>query len=78
VGRGLAYTLLNLQSAVATSLDGHPVVSLALKGGGTPLEVVLVTAVGSRPTRRAAAVAALSAEVLRGRGTRASRSGASA
>lgn len=29
VGRELAYTLLNLQPAVATSLDGHPVVSLA-------------------------------------------------
>ncbi len=69
VGRGLAYTLLNLQSAVATSLDGHPVVSLALEGGA-PLEVVLVTAAGARPTRRAAAVAALSAEVLRSRGAR--------
>ncbi len=69
VGHGLAYTLLNLQSAVATSLDGHPVVSLALEGGA-PLEVVLVTASGSRPTRRAEAVAALSAEVLRRRGAR--------
>jgi hypothetical protein len=48
-------------------LDGHPVVSVALEGG-TPLEVVLVTAVGSRQTRRAAAVAALSSEVLRRRG----------
>ena len=65
VGHGLAYTLLNLQPAVATSLNGHPVVSLALADGGTPLEVVLVTAAGSRPTRRAAAVAALSTEVLR-------------
>jgi DNA-binding transcriptional LysR family regulator len=67
VGHGLAYTLLNLRSAVATSLDGHPVVSVALDGG-TALEVVLVTAAGSRPTRRAEAVAALSAEVLRRRG----------
>ena len=65
VGHGLAYTLLNLQPAVATSLNGHPVVSIALEDGGTPLEVVLVTAAGSRPTRRAAAVAALSTEVLR-------------
>ena len=78
VGRGLAYTLLNLQPAVATSLDGHPVVSLALKGGGTPLEVVLVTAAGSRPTRRAAAVAAVSTEVLRRRGARTDKSLASA
>jgi len=78
VGRGLAYTLLNLQPAVATSLDGYPVVSLVLKGGGTPLVVVLVTAAGSRPTRRAAAVAALSAEVLRGRGAHANRNPASA
>ena len=53
------------------SLDGHPVVSLALKGGGTPLEVVLVTAAGSRLTRRAATVAALSTEVLRRHGMRA-------
>ena len=67
VGRGLAYTLLNLQSPVAISLDGYPVVSVALDSG-TPLEVVLVTATGSRPTRRAAAVAALSTEVLRRRG----------
>jgi len=67
VGHGLAYTLLNLRSAVPTSLDGHPVVSLALQGG-RPLEVVLVTAAGSRPTRRAAAVTALSADALRRRG----------
>ena len=73
VGRGLAYTLLNLQSPLATSLDGYPVVSVPLDGG-TPLEVVLVTATGSRPTRRAAAVAALSAEVLRRRGARISSS----
>jgi DNA-binding transcriptional LysR family regulator len=67
VGRGLAYTLLNLQPAVATSLDGHAVASVPLDGG-TPLEVVLVTAAGARPTRRAAAVAAVCAEVLRRRG----------
>jgi DNA-binding transcriptional LysR family regulator len=69
VGHGLAYTLLNLQPAVATSLNGHPVVSVGLEGG-TPLEVVLVTAVGGRPTRRAEAVAALSTEVLRRRSAR--------
>ncbi|MBR7826994.1 LysR family transcriptional regulator [Actinospica sp. MGRD01-02] len=67
VGRGLAYTLLNLKPAVATSLDGHPVASVPLEGGA-PLEVVLVTAAGGRPTRRAAAVAAICAEVLRRRG----------
>jgi hypothetical protein len=49
-------------------------VALALEGGGTPLEVVLVTAAGSRPTRRAAAVTALSTEVLRRRGARISSS----
>ena len=32
VGRGLAYTLLNLQPAMATSLDGHPVVSPGPEG----------------------------------------------
>jgi DNA-binding transcriptional LysR family regulator len=69
VGHGLAYTLLNLRSTVATCLDGYPVVSVALEGG-TPLEVVLVTAAGSRPTRRAEAVAALSAGILRRRGAR--------
>jgi DNA-binding transcriptional LysR family regulator len=63
VGHGLAYTLLNLQPAVATSLNGHPVVSIALEGG-TPLEVALVTAAGGRPTRRATTVAALSTEAL--------------
>ena len=78
VGHGLAYTLLNLQPAVATSLDGHPVVSVALEGGGTPLEVVLVTAADSRPTRRAAAVAALSTEVLRRRSARTGKSTTSA
>lgn len=70
VGRGLAYTLLNLQPEVATSLDGHPVVSLPVDKGGTPLDVVLVTAAGGRPTRRAASVAALCAEVLRPPGAR--------
>jgi DNA-binding transcriptional LysR family regulator len=67
VGRGLAYTLLNLRPTVATSLDGDPVVAVPLEGG-TPLEVVLVTAHGVRPTRRATAVAAMCAEVLRRRG----------
>jgi DNA-binding transcriptional LysR family regulator len=74
VGHGLAYTLLNLRPAVATSLLGHPVVSLALAESGTPLNVVLVTAAGGRPTRRAAAVAALSADVLRRRGARTGQS----
>jgi hypothetical protein len=55
--RGLAYTLLNQPSPVATSLDGYPVMSVPLDGG-TPLEVVLVTTAGSRATRRAAEVAA--------------------
>jgi hypothetical protein len=36
--------------------------------GGKPLEVVLVTASGGRPTRRSTAVAALCAEVLHRRG----------
>jgi DNA-binding transcriptional LysR family regulator len=67
VGHGLAYTLLNLKPAIATSLDGQPLVSLALDGDGTPLEVVLVTAAGSRPTRRATAIAAVATEVLRRR-----------
>jgi DNA-binding transcriptional LysR family regulator len=70
VGRGLAYTLLNLQPAVASSIDGYPVVSLPLDGAAAPLDVVLVTASGGRPTRRAATVAALCTEVLRRHGAR--------
>jgi DNA-binding transcriptional LysR family regulator len=65
VGRGLAYTLLNLQPMVSTSLDGHPVVSVPLASPAAALDVVLLTAAASRPTRRAAAVAELCAELLR-------------
>ena len=65
VGRGLAYTLLNLQPKVPMSLDGHPVVSVPLDSPAAALDVVLLTAASSRPTRRAAAVAELCAELLR-------------
>ncbi len=65
VGRGLAYTLLNLQPKVSTSLDGHEVVSVPLDSDGSALEVVLLTASAGRLTQRAAAVAALCNEVLR-------------
>ena len=41
--------------------------SVRVSAWSAPLYVALVTAAGSRPTRRAAAVAALSTEVLRRR-----------
>jgi DNA-binding transcriptional LysR family regulator len=66
VGRGLACTLLNLQPATSTTLDGHQVVLLPLADGGTPFDVVLVAPAGGRPTRRSTAVAGLCTEVLRG------------
>jgi DNA-binding transcriptional LysR family regulator len=65
VGRGLAYTLLNLQPKVSTSLDGYEVASVPLEGDGSTMEIVLLTASAGRPTHRAAAVAALCSEVLR-------------
>ena len=65
VGRGLAYTVLNLQPKVSTSLDGHEVVSVPLDSDGSALEVVLLTPSAGRLTQRAAAVAALCGEVLR-------------
>jgi DNA-binding transcriptional LysR family regulator len=65
VGRGLAYTLLNLQPTVSTSLDGHPVVSVPLGKPAAALDVVLLTSASSRPTRRAMAVAQLCTELLR-------------
>jgi len=63
VGRGLAYTLLNLQPRVSTSLDGHPVVSVPLDSPAAALDVVLLTSASSRPTRRATAVADLCTEL---------------
>jgi DNA-binding transcriptional LysR family regulator len=66
VGRGLAYTLLNLRPKVPAALDGHPVVSVPLDGPAAALDVVLLTSSSSRPTRRAAAVAGLCGELLRG------------
>jgi DNA-binding transcriptional LysR family regulator len=65
VGRGLAYTVLNLQPKVSTSLDGHEVVSVPLDSDGSALEVVLLTPSAGRLTQRAAAMAALCGEVLR-------------
>ncbi len=65
VGRGLAYTVLNLQPKVSMSLDGHAVVSVPLDSDGSALEVVLLTASAGHLTQRAAAVAALCGEVLR-------------
>jgi DNA-binding transcriptional LysR family regulator len=68
VGRGLAYTLLNLQPRVSTSLEGREVTSVPLDQDASALEVVLLTASAARSTHRAAAVGALCSEVLRQRG----------
>lgn len=64
VGRGLAYTVLNLRPALDVTLDGHRVKPVGLADGTTPLDVVLITARGMRPTRRAEVVARLCRGVL--------------
>jgi DNA-binding transcriptional LysR family regulator len=56
VGRGLAYTVLNLHAAVPTALDGHPVAAVPISGDPPSLTVVLLEAVSARPTRRASVV----------------------
>jgi DNA-binding transcriptional LysR family regulator len=59
VGRGLAYTVLNLHAAVPMALDGHPVAAVPISGDPPALTVVLLEAVSARPTRRASVVADL-------------------
>jgi DNA-binding transcriptional LysR family regulator len=59
VGRGLAYTVLNLHAAVPMALDGHPVAAVPISGDPPSLTVVLLDAVAARPTRRASVVAEL-------------------
>ncbi|CAN5222920.1 LysR family transcriptional regulator [soil metagenome] len=66
VGRGLAYTILNLRAAVPTALDGHPVVAIPIVGDVPSLTVVLLAAVAARPTRRAGVVAELCRELFGG------------
>ncbi len=64
VGRGLAYTVLNLQSKSSVSLDGHPVTAVPIHDDAPALSVVLLTAANTRPTRRAQAIAQLCRERL--------------
>ena len=59
VGRGLAYTVLNLRAAVPMALDGHPVTAVPISGDPPSLTVVLLDAVAVKPTRRASVVAEL-------------------
>jgi DNA-binding transcriptional LysR family regulator len=59
VGRGLAYTVLNLHAAVSMALDGHPVAAIPISGDPPSLTVVLLESVSARPTRRASVVADL-------------------
>ncbi|TDL07243.1 LysR family transcriptional regulator [Mycolicibacterium obuense] len=59
VGRGLAYTVLNLRAAVPTALDGHAVAPVPIAGDPPALTVVLLDAVAAKPTRRASVIAEL-------------------
>jgi DNA-binding transcriptional LysR family regulator len=59
VGRGLAYTILNLHAAVPVALDGHSVAAIPLRGEPPSLTVVLLDALAARPTRRASVIAEL-------------------
>ena len=59
VGRGLAYTVLNLQAAVPMALDGHQVAAIPIADETPALTMVLLNAIAARPTRRAAVVAEL-------------------
>ncbi len=64
VARGLGWSLLNLRPATDESVEGRPVVARPLSDPVPALTVVLALAVGSRPTRRAQALADLAREVL--------------
>jgi DNA-binding transcriptional LysR family regulator len=67
VARGLAYTVLNLRPDSDLSLEGRPYLTVPLDVGDQPdasLRVVLLRPAGSRPTRRAKAVADLCRRVL--------------
>jgi DNA-binding transcriptional LysR family regulator len=64
VGRGLGYTVLNLQPKVSVSLDGNPVAPVPIRDDAPALSVVLLTAANARPTRRAQAIAQLCRECL--------------
>ncbi|MGV9711834.1 LysR family transcriptional regulator [Gordonia sp. NPDC003424] len=59
VGRGLAYTVLNLKSAVPMALDGHRVAAVPIADDVPALTMVLLNAVAAKPTRRASVVAEL-------------------
>jgi len=59
VGRGLAYTVLNLHAAVPVALDGHRVAAVPISGEPPALTVVLLDSAAARPTRRASVVAEL-------------------
>ncbi|KGI67413.1 LysR family transcriptional regulator [Mycolicibacterium rufum] len=67
VGRGLAYTVLNLRAAVPTALDGHPVAAVPISGDPPNLTVVLLGAVAAKPTRRAGVVAELCRDLFANR-----------
>lgn len=64
VGRGLAYTVLDLRPRVSVSLDGHPVAAVPIRDDAPALSLVLPAAANVRPTRRAQAVAQLCRERL--------------
>lgn len=66
VGRGLAYTVLNLRAAVPMALDGHAVAAVPIGGDPPGITVVLFTSAAARPTRRASVVAELCRDLFGG------------
>lgn len=66
VGRGLAYTVLNLHSAVPMSLDGYPLAAIEVSDAVPGLAVVLMSPANATMTRRADAVAQLCRDLFVG------------
>lgn len=64
VGRGLGWTLLNLRPAHDLTVEGREVVVRPLADDVPALTVVLARVAGTRPTRRAAALAEVAASVI--------------
>lgn len=56
VARGLAYTVLNTRRRSDSIAEDSPVVAVEIAHDVPPLDVVLITAAGMRPTRRVAAL----------------------
>lgn len=66
VGRGLAYTVLNLHSAVPMSLDGYPLAAIEVADEVPGLDVALMSPANATRTRRAGVVEAMCLELFVG------------